>query len=92
MAAPKGHKRYGGRIKGTPNKSTQDLLKICEEEGIEPFRAMLRQLAELDEPKDRFDALEKVCQYLYPKRKALELGGDAENAGIRIVIEDYGKK
>jgi len=25
MAAPKGHKRYGGRVKGTPNKITTAL-------------------------------------------------------------------
>ena len=26
MAAPKGHPRYGGRAKGTPNKRTRELL------------------------------------------------------------------
>lgn len=95
MGRPKkGEKTPGsGRQKGTPNKSTQNLLEICEEEGIEPFRAMLRELSGLDIAKERFDALEKICQYLYPKRKAIEMDLDPENKGLRIIIEDYsGKK
>lgn len=28
MAAPKGHKRYGGRKKGTPNKTTGELKEM----------------------------------------------------------------
>lgn len=28
MAAPKGHKRYGGRKKGVPNKMTGDLRQM----------------------------------------------------------------
>lgn len=30
MAAPKGHKRYGGRQKGTPNKMTADLREAIQ--------------------------------------------------------------
>ena len=28
MAAPKGHQRWGGRAKGTPNKNTRDLKNM----------------------------------------------------------------
>ena len=30
MAAPKGHKRYGGRTKGTPNKTTVIAIEAIE--------------------------------------------------------------
>ena len=30
MAAPKGHKRYGGRTKGTLNKATADIKTIAQ--------------------------------------------------------------
>lgn len=91
MAAPKGHPKYGGRAKGTPNKSTQNLLDICEQEGIEPFRAMLRAFKDIEDPVRQVDALEKICQYLYPKRKAIELSTD-EDSGFQIIIKDYSDK
>lgn len=74
MAWPKGTPRPpgAGRRKGTPNKSTQNLMKICEEEGIDPFRAMLRAAQKVTQPKDQVDAYEKICQYIHPKRKAIE--------------------
>ena len=31
MAAPKGHKRYGGRTKGTPNKVTASMREAWRE-------------------------------------------------------------
>jgi hypothetical protein len=31
MAAPKGHPRYGGRAKGTPNKRTKEMLDAARE-------------------------------------------------------------
>jgi hypothetical protein len=85
--------KTGGRQKGSLNKKTLDLLKICEEEGIEPFREMVRECARMDQPKERFDALEKICQYLFPKKRAIEVtGDDGEDLGIKVTIVDYGGK
>lgn len=92
MAAQKGHKKWGGRAKGTPNKNTQNLLSICEEEGVDPFRAMLIAAKQITNCVDKVNAYEKICQYLYPKRKALELDGAGEDGGIKIQIFDYGSK
>lgn len=41
----------------------------------------------------QIECAREVCQYLYPKRKAIEFsneGGDSE--GFKIVIQDYSKK
>ena len=85
--------KTGGRQKGSLNKKTHDLLKSCEEEGIEPFRAMCKAILEMDEPKERFDACEKVCQYLYPKKRAIEVANeDGESVGFKILVEDYSQK
>lgn len=44
-------------------------------------------------PELRQKAAKDACEYLYPKRKALEVSGkDGEDIGIKIIIEDYGKK
>ncbi len=88
MSRPKGLAKTGGRAKGTVNKSTQDLFDICEAQGLKPFEALVRALNDIDDPVKKFDSLEKVCQYLYPKRKALELSSDDEK-GFQIIIKDY---
>lgn len=72
MAAPKGHPRYGGRQKGTPNKATASLEAICQEEGVDPFRGLCR-LAKSGDTALELAAYKELCQYLYPKRKALEV-------------------
>lgn len=41
MAAPKGHKRYGGRAKGTPNADSLPLEAKAKELGIDPFEVLL---------------------------------------------------
>lgn len=88
----KGQPKTGGRQKGSLNKKTTELFAICEEEGIDPFRAMLKAIHEMDEPKERFDACEKVCQYLYPKKRAVEVANpDGESMGFKIVVEDFQK-
>lgn len=54
---------------------------------------MLIAFKELDDPGRRLDAAEKICQYIHPKRKAIEHSGvDGEDIGIRIIVEDYGAK
>ncbi len=93
MAAPKGHKKYGGRQKGTPNKLTMGLLEKCHARGIDLFDALLDIIQETEDPLLKFNAIKEACQYVYPKRKAIEhSGANGEDVGIKIVIEDYGSK
>lgn len=92
MGAPKGHPRYGGRQKGTPNKKNQELFEKCRKAGVDPFEEMLKIVKHCANDHIRIQALRELCQYLYPKRKALELDGVGEEGGIRIIVEDYTKK
>jgi hypothetical protein len=73
MAFAPGHKKFGGRQKGTPNKPTTDLFEICRAKGINVFEAMLDQIPLIQDPFAKLTALEKIDQYLYSKRKALEV-------------------
>jgi hypothetical protein len=41
MAAPKGHKRYGGRAKGTPNADSLPLEAKAKELKVDPFEVLL---------------------------------------------------
>jgi hypothetical protein len=67
-----------GRQIGTPNRKTSELIQLCDEKGINPFAALL-ELAKHEQPELRLSALKEICQYLYPKRKALEHSGDINN-------------
>lgn len=79
---PKGV-RYGGRQKGTPNKSTIGLFErlkayMSDQHGIEDYDPLI-ELAELAHttPEDAIKgkALAEIASYLHPKRKAVELTG-----------------
>lgn len=67
------------RPKGAKNKSTTaifDLMKICEERGFSPFESMI-EIAQTAESEDtRLAALKEVCQYILPKKKAVEVSLD----------------
>jgi len=101
MAAPKGHKRYGGRVAGTPNKSTINLSEIAERVGVDPFEILLLfakgdykalGYSEPIEQSIRAKCASDACQYLHSKKKALEVSGDP-NAPIGIrVLTDADKK
>lgn len=53
--------------------------------GGQPLTREKEPVIELDL---RVQAAKEMCQYLYPKRKAIELTAD-EDSGFKIVIEDY---
>lgn len=83
-----GHKKRGGRKKGTPNKRTRELMEILEEGGFCPVRALLQDrekaldcFAKLRAKKPyeanmylklAQDAAKDVMQYVYPKRKSID--------------------
>lgn len=87
----KGEKTPGsGRQKGTPNKVTQSLEEKCALMGVDVFEEMLK-IATNEEHPDRFSCLKELAQYLYPKRKALEIS-NGEGDGFRVILCDYSSK
>jgi len=72
MAAQPGHKKVGGRAKGTPNKLSLDIreyIKMIIDNNIKKAQADLDSL----EPKDRLIILEKLLQYVIPRKKEEEI-------------------
>lgn len=63
-----------GRKKGTPNKETRSLELKCLDAGLDFFSELIK-IAKDPEHKDHFSAIKEGCQYLYPKKKALEVSG-----------------
>lgn len=74
MAAPKGHKRYGGRAKGTPNKNTVFSVSArLTEMGIDLIGNILADIALVQDPRDRTKLNLQLLEYCDAKRKALEV-------------------
>lgn len=73
---PKGQKKTGGRVKGVPNKATQDVIDKLKELNCDPIEGLARiaQMA-MDEAdlKTAKDAYKELAQYVVPKRKAIEI-------------------
>lgn len=74
MAWPKGVPRppNSGRKKGTPNKKTELLQQKLERHNYDPIDALVALIPELD-PKSKAHVALELMQYVYPKRKAIEL-------------------
>lgn len=104
MAAPKGHVKYGGRTRGTPNRKTQNLFDKAHELNVNPFEILLlfakgdwkslgyddgQRLKMVTEGGQhvyedvitaelRATSAKEACQYLYPKRRAIEVSADID--------------
>lgn len=70
--------KKGGRVKGTPNKKTQDVIDRLAELKCDPIEGMARiaQLA-MDEADLHLagQMYRELAQYVAPKRKAIEHSG-----------------
>lgn len=79
---PNGFKA-GGRTKGTPNKKTQNLKELIEENysGFDPIIELIAISKRGNVPIDlKVSILKDVAQYVYPRRKAIEADITAETA------------
>ena len=56
-----------GRPKGVPNKATTRFKEALNELFETAAPDMVKWLADIDNPKDRFDVLGKFASYLYPQ-------------------------
>ena len=84
-----GHKT-GGRKAGTPNRKTQEITELLEPLGHNPIEAMVQIATDPNaslELRGRMNA--ELAQYVYPKRKAVEVAGDREAPLVihRVVLE-----
>lgn len=71
--------RFGGRTKGTPNKSTQAVADKLKEMGADPIDKLARIMNQAFDEGDfelAFKAARELAQYVAPKRKAIEIDAD----------------
>lgn len=66
-------RKTGGRVKGTPNRRTQEVAERLEELGCDPVAGMARlAMDESNAPELRGRMYSELAQYTCPKRRAVE--------------------
>jgi hypothetical protein len=66
-------RKTGGRQKGTPNKTTQDVVARLKELGCDPIEGMAMLALDPGNPPElRGRMFSELAQYVAPKRKAVE--------------------
>lgn len=76
MSRPKGLPKTGGRQPGSINKRTS-VLEKCEAIGLDPFAEMARIASDKTDPNCP-QMLRELCQYIEPKKKAVEVSGNLD--------------
>jgi hypothetical protein len=76
--APGSHKpTRSGRKKGTPNRSSLEVAERLRELNCDPIEGMARiAMDKRHTPELRGRMYAELAQYVYPKRKAVELAAD----------------
>lgn len=64
----------GGRPKGLPNNDHKELIAKCHKNNIDVFEEVLKDIKSGDQ-KARSSALKTAMDFLYAKRKAIEISG-----------------
>jgi hypothetical protein len=78
-------RKTGGRVAGTPNKRTQEVMERLDALGCDPIEGMARlAMDEANPPELRGRMFAELAQYVAPKRKAVEHSG-AEGSGELVV-------
>ena len=78
-------KKTGGRVKGTPNKTTLAVAERLEAIGCDPLEGMARIAMDINTPIEvRAKLYSEHAQYIAPKRKAIEYTGDPTGTGAAL--------
>jgi hypothetical protein len=83
-------RKTGGRAAGTPNRKTKEVTELLEAIGCNPIEGMATIAADRkNTPELRGRMYAELAQYVFPKRKAVELTGDREAPPTLIVERTY---
>lgn len=92
-------KKFGGRKKGTPNKRTLILQEHLDKMQLDPIQGIRGCLDELElvdvyEPEDKISLIKakaaiylELLQYIYPKRRAIDIQATLDNGNKKQVVE-----
>lgn len=67
-----------------PTFHTVNLLEELNRLGFNPVAQLILTLAEIEDPKDRADILEKIWRYIFPQRKAVDITGHTTTTQVAL--------
>jgi hypothetical protein len=80
-------KKTGGRVVGTPNRRTVELLERLEALGCDPIEGMVRIAMDASSPLElRGRMYAELASYVHPKRRAVEVRAE-EGPRVTFVID-----
>jgi hypothetical protein len=89
MSRPKGFPKTGGRVRGTPNKATDALVRKLMKLGCDPIEGLAKiALDPATEVSLKVRCFAELAQYIYPKRKAVDQS--PENSELKVTVETIG--
>lgn len=77
--------RRGGRQKGTPNKKTLEFIEALGD--FDPVSKMVELFYSTKKEDIKFCILKEMLKYIYPQRKAVDIGVEKQT-GINIIVAD----
>lgn len=91
MAKPKGATKTGGRLPGTPNRQTTELIDLirCKYPAYHPVLALVDIANTSEDISIKLQANKEVAKYICPQLKSVELKEDKqeeEQKYLRIVV------
>lgn len=81
-----GHKRTGGRKKGTPNKNRPDLIRELEARNFNVLDEILKILPSLDAAM-KIRSLLNLMEYIYPRKRAITIDEEETQAIQAKIVE-----
>jgi hypothetical protein len=85
----KGHPKYGGRKKGTRNKSS--IMEKFEDINFDVIAAIIESIAAQPEYM-RADTLIKMLEFVYPKKKSMDLNMVSDEELKQILVKKLQEK
>ena len=85
-------KKYGGRVKGTPNKSSQTIMDKLSDLNCDPIEGMAtiaRKAMDEGELILAGSMYKELAQYVAPKRKSIEVSGEMEIDVVQDVMVGF---
>lgn len=87
----KNRNKTGGRLKGTPNKRTQEVIDILNRLDCSPIEG-LANIATIAMEKQDYalagNMYKELSQYMFPKRRAVEVSAEVNSSvGIKDLTE-----
>ena len=83
--------KTGGRVKGTKNKRTEDVIATMNARGFNPIEMLIEIAVEAKDKKDVnvcLQACKELAQYVAPKRKAIEMTAEVTTVDLADDLTD----